>query len=55
MLVLKRKRGEAVRIAERVVIRVLSTSHGSVTLGIEAPKGVKIIRMELEGKEERKC
>ena len=47
MLVLFRKRDQAIRIGEAVVT-VTEIGHGGVRLGIEAPAHVKILRDELE-------
>jgi carbon storage regulator len=47
MLVVSRKRGEAVRIGHDILIRVLESSGGRVRLGIDAPKQVRIVRQEL--------
>lgn len=47
MLVLSRKANEAVRIGEEVIVRVLAIRGGRVTLGIEAPGEVSIVRTEL--------
>jgi carbon storage regulator len=48
MLVLTRKPGEAIRIGEDIVVRVVEAGPGKVRLGIEAPRGVRILRTELE-------
>ncbi|QDT62913.1 carbon storage regulator [Calycomorphotria hydatis] len=47
MLVLQRKPGQEVKIGEDVTVRVLKTSGNRVTIGIEAPDGVTIRRLEL--------
>ena len=47
MLVLTRKRTEMIRIGEDIVITVIHTSHGSVKLGIQAPRNVRVLRAEL--------
>jgi carbon storage regulator len=47
MLVVSRKRGEAVCIGDDIIVRVLESSGGSVRLGIDAPKQVPILREEL--------
>ena len=48
MLVLTRKPGQRILFSNGVVITVCQTKTGSVRLGIEAPKDVKILREELQ-------
>ena len=48
MLVLTRKRGEAIVIGDdTVVIRVLDVSGDAVRIGIEAPRSVTVLREEI--------
>ena len=47
MLVLTRKHGEKLLIGEDIVITVLDTRGDSVRLGIDAPRGVSIQRIEV--------
>ncbi len=47
MLVLTRKKEEAIRIGEDIVVKIVSTDKNSVRLGIEAPSDVTILREEL--------
>ena len=47
MLVLSRKKGEAVNIAEGVTVTVRQISGSRVVLGFEAPHDVRIVRQEL--------
>ena len=47
MLVLSRKKEEAIRIGDEVTIKVISIKGGVVRLGIDAPKEVSIVRSEL--------
>ncbi|MDO6355382.1 MULTISPECIES: carbon storage regulator CsrA [unclassified Caloramator] len=47
MLILTRKEGESILIGEGVEIKILEISQGTVKIGIEAPKNVKVIRKEL--------
>jgi carbon storage regulator len=49
MLVLTRKPGQMIRISQDIVLIVKSVQAGRVTLGIEAPKTVRIMRAELVG------
>lgn len=46
MLVLSRKLGESVRIADDVVIKLVQIRPGRVRLGIEAPEHIRIAREE---------
>lgn len=48
MLVLSRKVGETIRIADNVEIVVVQIGPGKVRLGINAPPEVKILRGELK-------
>ena len=58
MLVLTRKVGERIQIGNDITLVVTKCAGNRVTLGIEAPKDVRIVRGELEeyvdafGKEE---
>ncbi|HUQ70872.1 MAG TPA: carbon storage regulator [Planctomycetaceae bacterium] len=47
MLVLTRKRGEAIEIDGRIEVRVLSIQGNRVRLGIVAPESVNVRRGEL--------
>lgn len=47
MLVLSRKKGEAVNIADGVTVTVREISGSRVLLGFEAPSEVRIKRQEL--------
>jgi len=47
MLVLARKRDEAIRIGDDIVIKVIQCGRGAVRLGIQAPKHVRVLRGEL--------
>ena len=49
MLILARKAGESLLIGENIQLTILSVeSNGNVTLGIDAPKNVLILRKELQ-------
>ncbi len=50
MLVLCRKNKEAVQVGEARVV-VLEIKNGSVRLGIEAPKSVRVLRDDAKRKE----
>jgi carbon storage regulator len=47
MLVLSRKKGQAINIAEGVTVTVREISGSRVVLGFEAPREVHIVRQEL--------
>ena len=47
MLVLQRKTEQSLVIGDKIVVKVLRVRGGRVTLGIEAPKKVKIRRNEV--------
>lgn len=48
MLVLSRKAGERIQIGEGITVEVRRVAGNRVTLAIEAPKDVRILRGELE-------
>ena len=48
MLVLTRKVGERIQIGNDITVVVTKSAGNRVTLGIEAPKDVRIVRGELE-------
>ncbi len=48
MLVLTRKVGESICIGDDITLVVTKSAGNRVTLGIEAPRDVRIIRGELE-------
>lgn len=52
MLVLSRKEGERLVIGENIVITVNRISGNRITLGIDAPRDVRIVRGELEPRED---
>ncbi|NLG53413.1 MAG: carbon storage regulator CsrA [Clostridiales bacterium] len=47
MLVLTRKKGEALIIGEDIEVKILDVSGDKVSIGINAPKSVSVIREEL--------
>jgi carbon storage regulator len=53
MLVLSRKRGERIVLADSVVVTVLEVRRGAVRLGIEAPPRVRIVREEIRHRDPR--
>jgi|688.fasta_scaffold10684_2 carbon storage regulator CsrA len=48
MLVLSRKEGEKLLVGENITIVISKISGNRVTIGIEAPRDVKVVRGELE-------
>ncbi len=51
MLVLTRKSGEQIRIADDITITVLRIQGNSIRIGIEAPRSVPVVRAELPPRE----
>jgi carbon storage regulator len=47
MLVLSRKKDEAIRIGDEITIKVIALKGGGVRLGIDAPINISIVRSEL--------
>lgn len=52
MLVLSRKEGEQLVIGDNITLVISKISGNRVTIGIEAPKDVKIVRSELSATED---
>ena len=50
MLVLRRTKNQGVIIGERIVVKVLAIEEDRILLGIEAPKGVHVVRSEVRDK-----
>ncbi|GEM_PF-1873350 len=46
MLVLARKATEAIKIGDDITVKVIAIRGGQVKIGIEAPSGIRIIRIE---------
>ena len=55
MLVLSRKPGETIQIADNISVMVSRVSGGRVQLSIEAPQSVRVIRKELTRGESVRC
>lgn len=51
MLVISRKQGDSVKIGDDVLVKInyIDWDRGQVSLAIEAPRSVKILRTELIG------
>lgn len=54
MLVLSRKRGECIVLADAVIVTVLEVKRGTVRLGIQAPARVRIVREEIRNRAPRR-
>ncbi|MEA1968366.1 MAG: carbon storage regulator CsrA [Thermodesulfobacteriota bacterium] len=47
MLVLTRRIEEKIKIGDNIVVSILEVEGGSVKIGIDAPKEITILRMEI--------
>ncbi len=47
MLILTRKAGESLKIGDEIAVTVIEIKGSHVRLGIDAPQGIRIYRMEL--------
>ena len=47
MLVLNRKLGQSIVIADEIIIKVIEIKNGSVRLGIVAPDDTQVDRLEI--------
>lgn len=52
MLVLTRKSGETIQVSDDITIKVIKTGKGTVKIGIDAPRDVKVLRGELNGQQQ---
>ena len=53
MLVLSRKQGERIILANSIVVTVLKVERGTVRLGIAAPADVRVFREEVAARPRR--
>ena len=53
MLVLHRKRGEAILIGDNIRVVVVSRTDRGMRIGIEAPAGIEVVREEIKRMEVR--
>lgn len=53
MLVLSRKRNETIRIGNNVQVKILRISGNRVSLGIQAPKEIILVRAEQDKKDQK--
>lgn len=54
MLILTRRTGEALCIAENIVVRVLRMDKNQIVLGIDAPKDIPVHREEIKKQIDKK-
>ena len=47
MLVLSSRQGESIHVGDDVVVKVLGIHGSKVTIGINAPEGMRILRAEV--------
>ena len=47
MLVLSRKQGQSIRIADEIEVRVLEIRNGQVKLGVDGPREIPVHRQEV--------
>lgn len=47
MLILSRKKNQSLRIGEDIVLTIVDVQGDQVRIGIEAPRGITILRQEL--------
>lgn len=47
MLVISRKVGESILISDNIKVTIVSLGSDKLTIGIDAPKDIKVIREEL--------
>jgi carbon storage regulator len=48
VLVISRKRGESIRVADDIEIVVISVDGQRVRLGVKAPRNIRVLRSELD-------
>lgn len=51
MLILTRRVGESLRIADDIVVTILEVKGNQVKIGTDAPKDVPVVREEILGRE----
>jgi carbon storage regulator len=47
MLVITRKVGEELKVGDNIYIKIISIDKNQVKIGVDAPRSVSILRMEL--------
>jgi carbon storage regulator len=54
MLVLSRKKGESIVLADSIIVTVVDVKRGAVRLGVTAPPDVRVLREELVNRTHRR-
>ena len=49
MLILKRKPGQSIMIGRDIEVRILAIGRGQTSVGIDAPKSLRISRKDNDG------
>ena len=52
MLILTRRVGESLRIADDIVVTILEVKGNQVKIGTDAPKDVPVVREEILGRDQ---
>jgi len=47
MLILTRKAGESIVIANDIIVKVIETGKNSIRIGIDAPREISVLRQEV--------
>lgn len=47
MLILTRKVGESIVIANEIIVKVIETGKNSIRIGIDAPREISVLRQEV--------
>ena len=47
MLVIARKVGEELKIGDDIIVKIISLEKNQIKIGIDAPRDISILRMEL--------
>ena len=50
MLVLTRKMGQSLLIGDDIKVTVIANERGQISIGIDAPKHINIVREEIAGR-----
>ena len=53
MLVLSRKKEQAIRIGKDIVVRICHVDGYQVLIGIDAPRHVRVLREEVQPRDEK--
>lgn len=52
MLILSRREAECICLGEDIVLTIVSVGNDKVRIGVKAPPGVRILRNELEARQD---